>query len=80
MVADGSALVGSKEMSPLYTNAAADLFGRFRKNFRNRVFHYEKVINKDNYNQIFDEIDEVLFYFDKELFDCVKKANNGWII
>ena len=47
------------------------------RNFRNRVFHYEKVINKDNYNQIFDEIDEVLFYFDKELFDCVKKANNG---
>ena len=47
------------------------------RNFRNRVFHYEKVINKDNYNQIFDEIDEVLFYFDKELFDCVKKAYNG---
>ena len=47
------------------------------RNFRNRVFHYEKVINKDNYNQIFDEIDEVLFYFDKELFDCAKKANNG---
>ena len=47
------------------------------RNFRNRVFHYEKVINKDNYNQIFDEIDEVLFYFDKELFDCIKKANNG---
>ena len=47
------------------------------RNFRNRVFHYEKVINKDNYNQIFDEIDEVLFYFDKELFDCVKKENNG---
>ena len=47
------------------------------RNFRNRVFHYEKVINKNNYNQIFDEIDEVLFYFDKELFDCVKKANNG---
>lgn len=47
------------------------------RNFRNRVFYYEKVINKDNYNQIFDEIDEVLFYFDKELFDCVKKANNG---
>ena len=47
------------------------------RNFRNRVFHYEKVINKDNYNQIFDEIDQVLFYFDKELFDCVKKANNG---
>ena len=47
------------------------------RNFRNRVFHYEKVINKNNYNQIFKEIDEVLFYFDKELFDCVKKANNG---
>jgi hypothetical protein len=38
MVADGSALVGSKEMSPLYTNAAADLFGRFQKNFRNIGF------------------------------------------
>ena len=47
------------------------------RNFRNRVFHYEKVINKNNYNQIFDEIDEVLFYFDKRTFDCVKKVNNG---
>lgn len=46
------------------------------RNFRNRVFHYEKVINKNKYNQIFNQIDEVLFYFDKELFDCVKKANN----
>jgi len=47
------------------------------RNFRNRVFHYEKVLNKNNYNKIFDEIDEILCYFDKELLEFSKKANNG---
>jgi len=37
------------------------------RNFRNRVFHYEKVINKDNYNAIFDEINEILRYFDDDI-------------
>lgn len=46
------------------------------RNFRNRVFHYEKVLNKDNYNDIFNEIDEILCYFDKELLVFTQKVNN----
>lgn len=37
MVADGSAYVGSKEMSLLYTNVAADLSAVLQKNRKNRV-------------------------------------------
>ncbi|MCK9338274.1 MAG: hypothetical protein M0P43_10615 [Arcobacteraceae bacterium] len=46
------------------------------RNFRNRVFHYEKVLNKDSYNNIFDEIYEVLEYFDEELAEYTKSLNN----
>lgn len=46
------------------------------RNFRNRVFHYEKVLNKDNYNNIFDEIFEIIGYFDKELYDYTKSLKN----
>lgn len=45
------------------------------RNFRNRVFHYEKVINKDNYNLIFNEIYEVLSYFDDELKEFAFNTN-----
>jgi len=30
------------------------------RNFRNRVFHHEKVLNRDSYNLIFTEIDDLL--------------------
>jgi len=45
------------------------------RNFRNRVFHYEKVINKDNYNSVHDEIFEILSYFDSELKEFGFKVN-----
>ena len=47
------------------------------RKFRNRVFHYEKVLNKDGYHNIFDEIEELLEYFDKGLCDFSKKINNA---
>ncbi len=46
------------------------------RNFRNRVFHYEKVLNKDNYNFIFNEIDEILTYFDDEVSAFAKRIND----
>ena len=46
------------------------------RNFRNRVFHHEKVLNKDNYNVIFDEINEVLSYFDNEVCEFSKRVNH----
>jgi hypothetical protein len=46
------------------------------RNFRYRVFHYEKVLNKDNYNIIFNEIDEILRYFDDEVYAFSCKINS----
>lgn len=46
------------------------------RNFRNRVFHYEKVINKNNYNSVHDEIFEILRYFDREIGNFTKKINS----
>lgn len=43
------------------------------RNFRNRVFHYEKVLNKDNYNNINEDIFEIIKYFDNELFTYTKE-------
>ncbi len=45
------------------------------RNFRNRVFHYEKVINKDNYNSVHSEIFEILSYFDSELKEIAFSIN-----
>ena len=45
------------------------------RNFRNRVFHYEKVVNKDNYNMVFEEIDEILRYFDNDIYEFSNKMN-----
>ncbi|MFW2552631.1 hypothetical protein [Aliarcobacter butzleri] len=42
------------------------------RNFRNRVFHYEKVLNKDNFNNIYNEIFEIIKYFDDELYQYTK--------
>ena len=43
--------------------------------FRNRIFHYEKVINKKEFEKIKNDIDEILEYFDKNLSKYVNKIN-----
>lgn len=43
------------------------------RNFRNRVFHYEKVLNKDDFNNIHSEIFEIIKYFDDELYQYTKE-------
>ena len=43
------------------------------RNFRNRVFHYEKVLNKDNYNNINEDVFEIIKYFDNELYTYTKE-------
>ncbi len=45
------------------------------RNFRNRVFHYEKVVNKGNYNMVFEEINEILKYFDSDVYEFSNKMN-----
>ena len=46
------------------------------RNFRNRVFHYEKVLNKDEYTQINEDILEVLNFLHVDLKEYVKRLNN----
>lgn len=46
------------------------------RKFRNRVFHYENIL-KEEFKNIEDDIYEILSYFDNELVDFTKKANNG---
>lgn len=50
------------------------------RNFRNRVFHYEKVLNKDNYNNINEEIFEIIRYFDDELYIYTKEMTKYFVI
>lgn len=42
------------------------------KTFRNRIFHYEKVINKTEYGEVESIIFELLGYFDSGLADFCK--------
>ena len=49
------------------------------RNFRNRVFHHEKVLNKDSYNNIIYDIENILVYFDNEVYLFVKKINEAKI-
>ena len=46
------------------------------RKFRNRVFHYERVINKSNYADIENSIYELLKYFDKQIYDFTKEMSN----
>ena len=39
------------------------------RKFRNRVFHYERIINKVEYQNIKNDIFELLVYFDKDIYD-----------
>lgn len=43
--------------------------------FRNKVFHYDKIINKIEYKNMMDEIYEVLSYFDDEIVSIAKELN-----
>ena len=46
------------------------------KTFRNRLFHYEKVINKPEYTNMEDKIFELLGFFDNELAEFAKELNS----
>ena len=43
------------------------------RKFRNRVFHYERIINKAEYLNIEDEIYKLLVYFDYEVYKFTKE-------
>ncbi|WP_198304820.1 hypothetical protein [Arcobacter vandammei] len=43
--------------------------------FRNKVFHYDKIINKKEFENIYNDIYEILGYFDIEIAEFTKKVN-----
>jgi hypothetical protein len=43
--------------------------------FRNKVFHHDKIISKAEYQNMMDEIYEVLSFFDTEIAEIVKELN-----
>lgn len=46
------------------------------RKFRNRVFHYEKIINKTEYENIKDDIYTLFVYFDNEVYEFAKELVN----
>ncbi len=43
--------------------------------FRNKVFHFDKIINKEEYKNIQKDIYLILRYFDEKLYSFVKDGN-----
>lgn len=56
-----------KKQKLISRNILDKKLNRIRK-FRNRVFHYERIINKSEYAYIENDIFELLGYFDKEIY------------
>jgi len=46
------------------------------RKFRNRIFHFEKVINKEEFNTIQNDIDEVLGFLNNDVYEFVKRLNS----
>lgn len=46
------------------------------RKFRNRVFHYERIINKSEYLTMKDNICTLLIYFDDEIYSFAKELLN----
>lgn len=43
--------------------------------FRNKVFHHDKIINKQEYSNMMDDIYKILSYFDGDVVDITKELN-----
>jgi len=46
------------------------------RNFRNRIFHHERIVNKVEFQNIETEIDEILSYLHKDILSFTKRVNN----
>ena len=64
-----------KEKLPIDRKMVSTKLNHIRK-FRNRIFHHENIL-KEEFKNIEDDIYEILSYFDNELVEFTKKANNG---
>ena len=59
--------IPKKDVKLINRNILDKKLNKIRK-FRNRIFHFEKIINKQEYKNIENEILELLNYFDNSLF------------
>lgn len=57
----------TKQQKLINRNVLDKKLNHIRK-FRNRVFHYEKIINKSEYTDIQNDIFELLLYFDEDIY------------
>ena len=62
----------SKKEKLINRNILDKKLNHIRK-FRNRVFHYEKILNKVEYENIENDIFELLIYFDFEIYSFAKE-------
>lgn len=46
------------------------------RNFRNRIFHHEKIVDKLEFQNIKNEIDEILGYLHEDILAFTKRVNN----
>ena len=59
--------IPKKNVKLINRNILDKKLNKIRK-FRNRIFHFEKIINKEEYKSIENDILELLNYFDSSLF------------
>jgi len=55
-----------RQSKPIDRKLISSKLNHIRK-FRNRIFHFEKIINKDEFNNIESDINEILEFFHEEI-------------
>jgi len=46
------------------------------RKFRNRIFHFEKIVNKDEFNNIKNDVNEMMDFLNKDLLDFIGHHSN----
>jgi hypothetical protein len=64
--------IPSKKQKLINRNILDKKLNHIRK-FRNRIFHYERIINKLEYITMQDDIFELLLYFDEDIYSFAKE-------
>ena len=65
----------SKDVKLINRNELFKMINHIR-NFRNRIFHHEKIVNKPELQNIDNEINEILNYLDKDILAFSKRVND----
>jgi hypothetical protein len=68
--------IPSKQQKIINRNILDKKLNYIRK-FRNRVFHYERILNKVEYENIENDIFELLLYFDEDIYSFADELINN---